>query len=243
MSTWTRYSSASLVLVLLVMMAGAVLVFGQSSGAADDADGAVEAISASATPTEHLGWLLFWDPILSGSRDTACASCHHPDFAYADGRELSRGTGAVGIGPDRTDRSGGAIPIVRRNSPTILNTAFNGVGGGRGRGRRGGAIEALLNSDAVLNADSVNAERAPMFWDNRVRSLEAQALEPIKAFEEMRGSAYAADHALETVVARLKQIPGYVDLFTQAFGETEPITAEHIGQAIAAFERTLEVGS
>lgn len=30
---------------------------------------------------EELGRLLFWDPILSGSRDTACATCHHPDFA------------------------------------------------------------------------------------------------------------------------------------------------------------------
>ena len=29
-----------------------------------------------------------------------------------------------------------------------------------------------------------------MFWDKRVRSLEAQALEPIKALEEMRGTAY-----------------------------------------------------
>ena len=59
--------------------------------------------------TEQLGRLLFWDPILSGNRDTACATCHHPDFAYADGRDLSRGTGAVGLGPSastsRRDRS------------------------------------------------------------------------------------------------------------------------------------------
>ena len=33
--------------------------------------------------------MLFWDPVLSGNRDTACATCHHPDFAYADGRDLS----------------------------------------------------------------------------------------------------------------------------------------------------------
>jgi cytochrome c peroxidase len=40
----------------------------------------------------ELGRLLFWDPILSGHKDIACATCHHPDFAYADGRDLSRGT-------------------------------------------------------------------------------------------------------------------------------------------------------
>ena len=74
----------------------------------------------------ELGRLLFWDPILSGSKDTACATCHHPDFAYADGRDLSRGTGAVGLGPKRGDISKGQIPVVKRNSPTILNVAFNG---------------------------------------------------------------------------------------------------------------------
>lgn len=49
------------------------------------------------TPVEHpannpsteakveLGRMLFWDPILSGEKDMACASCHHPNFGYGDG--------------------------------------------------------------------------------------------------------------------------------------------------------------
>lgn len=44
--------------------------------------------------------------------DVACATCHHPDFAYADGRDLSLGPRAVGLGPEREDRSNGSIPIV-----------------------------------------------------------------------------------------------------------------------------------
>jgi len=28
----------------------------------------------------RLGQLLFWDPILSGNRNIACATCHHPRF-------------------------------------------------------------------------------------------------------------------------------------------------------------------
>jgi len=28
----------------------------------------------------ELGRLLFWDPILSGEKDVACATCHHPCF-------------------------------------------------------------------------------------------------------------------------------------------------------------------
>ena len=80
-------------------------------------------VARASAATEHLGRLLFWDPILSGNKDTACATCHHPDFAYADGRDLSRGTGAIGLGPARTDVSKGQIPVVKRNSPTILNVA------------------------------------------------------------------------------------------------------------------------
>src|SRR3954470_7025070 len=57
-----------------------------------------------------LGRLLFWDPILSGGRDTACATCHHPAQGYADGRDLPIGTGGKGIGPVRAF-PGGAGPI------------------------------------------------------------------------------------------------------------------------------------
>jgi cytochrome c peroxidase len=188
---------------------------------------AQDGAQAASTEKEELGRLLFWDPILSGSRDTACATCHHPDFAYADGRALSLGTGSTGLGPGRRDRTDGAIPVVRRNSPTILNVAFNGLDDGRRRQRFDGTIA------------SVDQARAPMFWDNRVRSLELQALEPIKALEELRGTAYPEEAALDTVVARLRAIPEYVALFERAFGPGLPITASRLGDAIAAFERKL----
>ncbi len=183
--------------------------------------------AAPAISVEELGRLLFWDPILSGNRDVACATCHHPDFAYADGRELSLGTGSVGLGPSRTDLTGGAIPVVKRNSPTVLNTVFNGLDRRR-RNRRSNGTPA-----------SVDQTRAPMFWDSRTRSLEAQALEPIKAFEEMRGSAYAEDVAVDSAVARLQAIPEYVVLFREAFGPATSISANQLAGAIAAFQRSL----
>ena len=179
------------------------------------------------TSEEELGRVLFWDPLLSGDRDVACATCHHPDFAYGDGRDLSLGAGAVGLGPARVDVSDGRIPIAKRNSPTILNTAFNGLDDRR-RGRRNGGTTA-----------SVDPARAPMFWDSRVRSLETQALEPLKALEEMRGTAYAEADALDIVVARLRDVPEYVTLFQDAYGAETSIDAPRLGQAIAAFERTL----
>ncbi len=72
-----------------------------------------------------------------------------------------------------------------------------------------------------------------------MRSLEAQALEPIKALEEMRGTAYREDAAVETVVLRLRGIAEYATLFQRAFGAGTTIDARQLAQAIAAFERTL----
>ena len=186
------------------------------------------AIGRAETPSEvELGRLLFWDPLLSGDRDVACATCHHPDFAYGDGRDLSLGAGAVGLGPARVDVSDGRIPVVKRNSPTILNTAFNGLDDRRRR-RRGG--------DTIASLDPA---RAPMFWDSRVRSLETQALEPLKALEEMRGTAYAEADAVDIVLARLRAVPEYVTLFEDAYGTGTSIDAPRLAQAIAAFERSL----
>ena len=181
---------------------------------------------------EELGRLLFWDPILSGGRDVACATCHHPDFAYADGRALSLGTGAVGLGPARR-ATGGDVPVVRRNSPTVLNVAYNGLD--RRRRRRRGDDAQRAQAQLL----TVDPAQAPMFWDSRVRSLDVQALEPLKAFDEMRGDAYPEAVAVDSVVARLRAIPEYVALFRSAFGPRTTIGPEQVGGAIAAFERSL----
>ena len=185
---------------------------------------------APAITVVELGRLLFWDPILSGDKDVACATCHHPDFAYADGRELSLGPGSVGLGPSRVDLTGGRVPVVKRNSPTVLNTVFNGVGRRR-RGRR---------SNGGTSADASDAQaRAPMFWDRRTRSLETQSLEPIKAFEEMRGSAYPEDVAVDSAVARLQANAEYVVLFGEAFGSRTSISEDQLAEAMAEFQRSL----
>jgi cytochrome c peroxidase len=163
-----------------------------------------------------LGRLLFWDPILSGGQDIACATCHHPAFGYADGRDLPIGTGGTGMGPARRF-PGGATPLVKRNSQTILNVAFNGM-------------------DAWGHVDPAEA---PMFWDSRARGLEAQALVPIESLEEMRGGTRAEGSGVAGAVARVARVAGYRTLFARAFGGREPVTAQNLARAIAAFERTL----
>jgi cytochrome c peroxidase len=196
---------------------------------------AVSPAAQQETPLAEVGRLLFWDPVMSGDMDIACATCHHPDFAYADGRALSLGTGSVGLGPDRRDLSLGVIPVVKRNSPTILNVAFNGIeenDGGRGQGDDDFA-------PLPTSVSSADAARAPMFWDRRIRSLEEQALIPLTVREEMRGDAYDEEVAVDSVIARLRKIPGYVALFEDLYGEGNTIQPEQVAEAIVAFERTL----
>ena len=191
--------------------------------------------SQDARPEVELGRLLFWDPVLSGELDVACATCHHPDFAYADGRDLALGTRSVGLGPDRVDLSGGEIPVLERNTPTVLNIAFNGV---ERRRRRGGRRDDEF-APLPTSVDAETEARAPMFWDRRLRGLEAQALVPLTIREEMRGDAYAEEVAVDSVVARLRAIPEYVELFREVYGPDTRITTEHLSRAIAAFERSL----
>lgn len=56
----------------------------------------------------ELGWLLFYDPILSENNELSCASCHHPDLGFSDGLP-------VAMGPN------GALS---RNTPTLWNVAY-----------------------------------------------------------------------------------------------------------------------
>jgi cytochrome c peroxidase len=163
-----------------------------------------------------LGRLLFWDPILSGGQDIACATCHHPDHGYADGRPLPIGTGGKGIGPSRAF-PGGSSPLVRRNSPTILNVAFSGI-------------------DA---AGHVDPSQAPMFWDSRTRGLEAQALVPVESLEEMRGGRVGAGGGVAAAVQRVSKVREYQAMFRRVFGGADAVSAEDMARAIAAFERSL----
>ncbi|WP_420322636.1 cytochrome-c peroxidase [Flagellimonas sp.] len=171
----------------------------------------------SSKEKETLGKLLFYDPILSGNKDISCATCHHPEMGYAEFLDISIGTNAKGLGSKRAFNSPNDIPFVKRNAQTVLNTAFNG-------------LQSHL---------TYVPENATMFWDDRAKSLEKQAIEPIKALEEMRGRNFTEDEILHIVVERLRSIPKYRDLFMDAFNQSEPVTIENLGKAIAAFERTL----
>ncbi len=163
-----------------------------------------------------LGRMLFWDPVLSGDRDVACATCHHPDFAYADGRALSVGVAGDGLGPARVPAAA-APHVTARNAMSVLDTAWNGLN---------------VRGEVPGPAD------APMFWDNRTLALEGQAAGPIHNLDEMRGAQFDEAQIGPEIVRRLSETPEYVAMFEAAFGS--PVVTElAIVRAIAAFERTL----
>ncbi|MBK9213962.1 MAG: cytochrome-c peroxidase [Saprospiraceae bacterium] len=64
------------------------------------------AFTKSKMSIEQLGEKLFFDPILSRDSTISCASCHKPEFAFADNRPFSKGiNGQLG----------------KRNSPSVMN--------------------------------------------------------------------------------------------------------------------------
>ena len=206
--------AAATVAVLLYMEVGAV---GQSMLSALPSTPQAPGDNPTTPAKVALGRLLFWDPLLSGPQDVACATCHHPQNAYAEDRDLSLGVTGIGLGRFRRQAPGSSIPIVKRNSPTVLNVAFNGID----------------------ESGRYDPATAPAFWDNRIRSLESQALEPLKSHEEMRENTYPEDEAVARVVAKLRANAEYRSLFAGAFGGEQPVNAQNLGRAIAAFERTL----
>ena len=56
-----------------------------------------------------LGRYLFFDPALSGDGSHSCASCHHPELGFSDGRDRS-----IGVAGHK----------VQRSSPTLWTVAF-----------------------------------------------------------------------------------------------------------------------
>ncbi len=57
----------------------------------------------------QLGEKLFFDPILSSDRSISCASCHKPEFAFADNKAFSDG-----VNGKKT----------ARNTPSVMNMAM-----------------------------------------------------------------------------------------------------------------------
>jgi cytochrome c peroxidase len=189
-----------------------------------------------------LGQSLFFDKILSGNRDIACATCHDPSSNLADGLTLSVGTGGTGHGTSRT--LGAGRDFVPRNSPSLLNT---GLGFfylfWDGRVNEEGGPSRFRTPAGVQLPPGLN------------NLLAAQAMLPVTNRTEMRGKAGDVDvfgspnelaqisdadfaEIWRAAMRRLLAVQEYVAKFTAAYPGT-PTTAlgfQHAANALAAFQ-------
>jgi cytochrome c peroxidase len=188
-----------------------------------------------------LGRSLFYDPILSGSKQVSCATCHHPKMATADGLSLGLGDGAVGLGRDRiVDPQNPPEIRIPRNAPSLFNL---------------GAPEfTVFFHDGRLEVDpnQPNGIRTPLSDDmlgGFASALSAQAMFPVLSADEMAGHYGENDvakavrqgvltgegGAWDIIATRVSTIPEYRTGFEAVLGEGAEITFPAISNALAAF--------
>lgn len=192
----------------------------------------------------RIGQLLFYDRILSGNRNIACSSCHHPSDATGDGLSLGLGAGAVGFGHDRHVGPDG-LPIQRvpRNTPSLFNL---------------GAVEFVtLFDDGRVQQDAsrrfgIRTPLPDIAAKDLASVLAAQTMFPILSPVEMAGQsgenevadAVAAgiitgqDGALDLIARRVSGIAAYRNMFAAldpGIREGRAIRYSDIANALAAF--------
>ncbi|MGB0600004.1 MAG: cytochrome-c peroxidase [Rubripirellula sp.] len=203
----------------------------------------VEAIATPIQKSEQvlLGQKLFFDRILSGNYDTACATCHHPLTATSDGVSLGVGTGTPTVGEVGVLRSRGeGRSFVPRNSPDIFN--------------RGSELWHNIYWDARIEISGgvISSPAGTQLPSELITPLQIQAMFPVTSRVEMRGSRDDVNQGNElaaiedtnftgiwsALMDRLMGIEEYRKLFSEAFPSvpTSSLGFQHAAIAIAAFE-------
>ena len=190
----------------------------------------------------ELGQSLFFDKELSGNRDMACATCHHPSLATGDAKSLSIGTMGQGLGDTRT--LGEGRDFIPRNAPEIFERGVTEW------------TTMFWDSRVERYPDGKLITPAGDKLPSGVRSLlGAQAMFPVTSAAEMRGSRGDLDiHGQpnelamidesdlpviwDAITKRLMNIDEYVEMFQKAYPNTPrgDFGFEHAGEAIGAFE-------
>jgi len=195
--------------------------------------------------SSKLGQLLFYDAILSGNKNIACASCHHPTLGTGDGVSLSLGEGGQYLGPNRVPLKGKNRPEQRigRNSPALFNLGADEFTVMFHDGRleqdlsRPSGIRTPLEEEMVQGFDSI---------------LSAQSMFPVLSPDEMAGhyseneiaqavrmGVITGDNgAWQKIAQRIQAIPEYVDHFKDTvphIQHAEDIHFTDIANVIADF--------
>ena len=191
-----------------------------------------------------LGQQLFYDPILSGNKEVACATCHHPAFGTGDGLSLGLGDGGRGLGTQRVaDPDNMPEQRIPRHAPALFNLGAHEFTRLFHDGRievdpdRPGGLRTPLDADMVAGFASL---------------LSAQTMFPVLSGDEMAGHFSENDvaqavrqgvltgpgGAWDIIARRVSGIPAYAQQFVAAYDDIETadqISFTDISNAIAAF--------
>lgn len=180
-----------------------------------------------------LGRMLFFDPLLSGNRDTACATCHVPQQGTSN---------AMSLGPTLQARTANrrqftTKDLLPRNSPALFNHGHKSY------------TSMFWDSRVSLVGSNFVTPAGAMTPPGLNSTLAAQALFPLASRTEMLGClgenelADAGSNGNYTavwaaVVARVVANQRYVQLLKTAYPDvpTNQIGIQHIANALAIFQ-------
>jgi len=222
--------------------AGTLSLLASLSQAADLPDAVTHADFPETDPDlVLLGRDLFFDPILSGNKNIACATCHHPTLASADGMSLGLGEGAVALGPDRRiDPDNAPQNRIPRNAPALFNLGAYEFTVFFHDGRVQTDQSATFGVKMPAHAELERPVPSP---------LAAQALMPPTSFDEMAGqdeenpiSVAARDKVFrgiggvwDLLCKRIEEVPEYVARFEKHLNGRK-LHFTDVARAIAEFQ-------
>ena len=208
-------------------------------------------------PKIKLGQMLFFDPELSGHRDTSCVTCHRPTHAMVDGLAVPAGTTAR-IDPTTGARLPGRdLDFVSRNVPDLFNRGQPELDVMFWDKRLGRAM--VEGTPRFVIFESMGQKAPDRYFRVLAPELEntlaAQNMMPVLNREELRGAPLSSGNTgsqnelsnladsnpegiWSAVMRRLMAIEGYRTLFRQAYPEVRDLEAfafPHAANAISAF--------
>ena len=191
-----------------------------------------------------LGQLLFYDPILSGNKEVACATCHHPSLGTGDGLSLSLGDGGKGLGSKRIiDYENLPEQRVPRNAQPLFNLGAK-------------QFKTLFHDGRVqVDLSRPSGLRTPLeeeMVEGFSSIISAQTMFPVLSADEMaghyseneiseavrRGTLTGKGGAWDLISKRVQAIPEYSDFFIDTYDHIETaqdIKFTDISNAVAAF--------
>ena len=191
-----------------------------------------------------LGQLLFYDPILSGNKEVACATCHHPSLGTGDGLSLSLGDGGKGLGSKRIiDYENLPEQRVPRNAQPLFNLGAK-------------QFKTLFHDGRVqVDLSRPSGLRTPLeeeMVEGFSSIISAQTMFPVLSADEMaghyseneiseavrRGTLTGKGGAWDLISKRVQAIPEYSDFFIDTYDHIESaqdIKFTDISNAVAAF--------